>query len=46
MKSKNRPSPTRDPLGLAVLSLTTFCLSMVNAGFVDKSATIVVIAWL
>lgn len=25
-------------------ALTTFCLSMVNAGFVDKSATIVVIA--
>jgi hypothetical protein len=32
------------PLGLACFALTTFCLSMVNAGFVDKSATIVVIA--
>ena len=32
------------PLGLACFALTTFCLSMVNAGLVDKSATIVVIA--
>ncbi len=32
------------PLGLACFALTTLCLSMVNAGFVDKSATIVVIA--
>lgn len=32
------------PLGLACFALTTFCLSMVNAGLVDKAATIVVIA--
>jgi len=32
------------PLGLACFALTTFCLSMINAGFVDKTATIVVIA--
>jgi hypothetical protein len=32
------------PLGLACFALTTFCLSMINAGFVDKAATIVVIA--
>lgn len=32
------------PLGLACFALTTFCLSMINAGFVDKSATIIVIA--
>jgi hypothetical protein len=32
------------PLGLACFALTTFCLSMVNAGLVDKSATIVIIA--
>jgi succinate-acetate transporter protein len=32
------------PLGLACFALTTFCLSMVNAGLVDKAATIVIIA--
>ncbi len=32
------------PLGLACFAMTTFCLSMVNAGLVDKAATIVVIA--
>jgi len=32
------------PLGLACFALTTFCLSMLNAGLVDKAATIVVIA--
>ncbi len=32
------------PLGLACFALTTFCLSMINAGLVDKAATIVVIA--
>jgi succinate-acetate transporter protein len=32
------------PLGLACFALTTFCLSMINAGLVDGSAVIVVIA--
>lgn len=32
------------PLGLACFAMTTFCLSMINAGLVDKTATIVVIA--
>jgi succinate-acetate transporter protein len=32
------------PLGLACFALTTFCLSMINAGLVDKAASIVVIA--
>lgn len=32
------------PLGLACFALTTFCLSMINAGLVDKASTIVVIA--
>ena len=32
------------PLGLACFALTTFCLSMINAGIVDKAATIVVIS--
>lgn len=32
------------PLGLACFALTTFCLSLVNAGLVDKGAVAVVIA--
>lgn len=32
------------PLGLACFALTTFCLSMINAGLVDKTTAIIVIA--
>ena len=40
------PQPTADPgpLGLAGFALTTFCLSMVNAGLVSSSSTKVVLS--